>query len=1092
MTAEPIECPVCAASLRPGARFCDRCGASTLRAPVAGEGLPSSSARPLSGPVSSVPERRQTTVLFCDLVDSTRLSGQLDPEDLREVLHAFRAVARSVVARHEGFIASYLGDGVLVLFAYPRAHEDDPQRAVRAGLELVHAVPRIVTRHKDLLRVRVGIATGITVIGPLVASGTSFDEIVVGQTTNLAARLQAIAGPNSIVISDATKRLVDDEFECVSLGASELKGFEAPQECWQVVRERGEPDSVGSHQRQRMLPLVGRQHELDVLRERWRLASEGSGNLVLIQGEPGVGKSRLVVTLRELLAESPHATRRYTCAPRFQNTALFPVIHEIERTAGFAPDDSSAQKLDKLEAFLASDDRYEDVSDVSAIFASLLSIPFEGRYAPIGDSAEKQRARTFKALQTALFSIARPVPVLLIIEDIHWADPTTLELMGEILAEVPSRRILVVATMRPGFGNVCPPCKASVTLELQRLGLEQSRQMILQLAAGRDLGPGVVDQIANKAEGVPLFTEELTKMALEYGSPADQSDITKSLIPSTLQDSLAARLDRLVPTKELVRAASAIGREFSYDLLAEVLRVPEVELRASLRSLIAADIVHLQDEIQQSYSFKHVLLQEAAYAMMVRSARQLLHRRIADVLEARSPESRATNAEVLAHHFSEAGEPLLAVPYLEQAAQRASARAAHTEAYRQLRRGLELLLPASSGSRRDELELRLSVALGLAASATQGYAAPEVEGAYQRSLDLSRSLGKTADLFPALRGLCTFYIVRGALATARDVGQECLRLAEASGSAADLIESATALGYTLVYQGFLSEGQAQLARAIALYRQHDGERLSYPSLQDPAVASLALQAIAAWMSGEIRSAHQLRAEALALAERLGQPFNLAYARSFAALLSNIRTEFAEAAQHASVAQQVADQHGFPVWYGAATIHQSIALGNSGGAASAIPVLVHMLGLWQAGGAELSRPVFLWGLARCHVCAGDVTAALGALDEALATSKRTGEDLLLPEILRLKGELLHQQDPANVDLWRGQLLSAISSARLQGAKLLELRALATLLRCSAAERASSAGARLLELTRELREAGENDAELDDAQAALQAADAQRLS
>jgi len=1083
MTAEPSACPSCSASLRAGARFCDRCGAATR---PSDPGAPlSRSPTPFEVPASSVPERRQTTVLFCDLVDSTRLSVQLDPEDLREVLQSFREVARAVVARHEGFIASYLGDGVLVLFAYPRAHEDDPQRAVRAALELVAAVPRIVTRHKDLLRVRVGIATGITVIGPLVASGTSFDEIVVGQTTNLAARLQSLAGPNAIVISDATKRLVDGNFDCQSLGTHALKGFDAPLQCWQVVQERGEPDALAFKQGQRVLPLVGREQELALLQERWRLAGEGAGSLVLIQGEPGVGKSRLVATLRELVEESPHALRRYNCAPRFQNTALFPVIHEIERAAGFAADDSPGQKLDKLEAFLASDDRYDEVSSVSAILASLLSIPFEGRYAPLGDSAEKQRARTFQALKSALFAIARPVPVLLMVEDLHWADPTTLELLGEILAEVGARRILVVATVRPGFGEVCPPCETSFTIELPRLDLDQSRQMILQLADGKQLRPEVVEHIAHKSEGVPLFTEELTKIALEYGSLEDRSDITKSQIPSTLQDSLAARLDRLAPAKDLVRAASAIGREFSYDLLAEVLGAPEAELRASLRSLIAADIVRLQDEASQSYSFKHALLQEAAYAMMVRGARQQLHRRIAEVLEGHSSQSRAKDAEVLAHHFSEAGEPLSAVPYLEQAAQHASGRAAHTEAYRQLRRGLELLSQAAPGPRREELELRLSVALGLAASATQGYAAPEVEGAYQRSLDLSRRLGTTADLFPALRGLCTFYIVRGALATAHDVGQECLRLAEASGNPADLIESATALGYTLVYQGALAAGQAHLARAIALYREHHGETLSYPSLQDPAVASLALQAVAAWACGESQRAEQLRSEALALAERLAQPFNLAYARSFAALLGNLRCDFADAVKHASIGQQVADDHGFPVWYGAATIHLSIALGNSGDAANAIPVLVHMLTLWQASGAELSRPIFLWGLARSQATSGDTAAALAALEEAVAVSTRTGEQLMLPEILRLRGELLHAREPANVEVWQSQLSAAVSCARLQGARLLELRALTTLLTRVSGQLAQGTRGRLLQLAGELRDAGEAGAELQSAEAALNA-------
>jgi tetratricopeptide (TPR) repeat protein len=571
---------------------------------------------------------------------------------------------------------------------------------------------------------------------------------------------------------------------------------------------------------------------------------------------------------------------------------------------------------------------------------------------------------------------------------------------------------------------------------------------------------------------------------LEYGSLQQEGEARPSApaIPSTLQDSLAARLDRLFPVKDVVRVASAIGREFSYDLLSEVLNVSEGELRSSLRSLIAADIVHRQDESLETYSFKHVLLQEAAYAMMLRGTRQRLHKRIAEALEGR-PESSSTDADILAHHLVEAGEPLLAIPYLEQGAQVASARAAYTEARRRLLQGLELIAQAPAGDKRDELELRLSVALGLAASATQGYAAPEVEGAYQRSLDLSRRLGKTSDIFPALRGLCTFYIVRGALATARDVAQECLKLAESTRNPADLIESATALGYALVYGGALSEGRAQLARAVALYRENDGEKLCYPSLQDPAVASLALLAIAAWMAGESRRAERLQAEALELAERLGQPFNQAYAYSFAALLGNVRSKFSDAAKHAGVARQVAEKHGFTVWYGAATIHHAIVLGNTGQAATAIPVLIHMLALWKAGGAELSRPIFLWGLARCQVATGDVEAGLQALDEAVETSGHTGEGLLLSEILRLRAELLHTRDAQNVEAWRGQVLEAVAVARSQGAVMLELRALGTLATLTPDRGTQRDLGRLQELVSMLRDAGETDSEIEDAEAVL---------
>lgn len=1070
--------------------MCVACGAAVSSggdAEPAPQPKSQSAGRPGSGQRRSPlgnPERRQTTVLFCDLVDSTSLSVRLDPEDLREVLHAFRDCARDVIARHAGFIVSYMGDGVLALFSYPVAHEDDAARAVRAGLELVSAVSTLDTHLDVKLHARVGLATGVVVIDPLLVSGTSFDEVVFGQTTNLAARLQSGAAPDTVVISEVTKRLVEESFECSSLGASTPKGFDKPVPLWQVLRERREQDAAArAPRRSADLPLVGREQELAALLGAWQAARNGSGQLVVIQGEAGVGKSRLIHELRQRLAAEPHSILRYQCAPRFQDSALFPVIRQIERASAILPDDTPDSKLDKLADFVVRTNSSSD-DGLTRVLASLLDIPFGARLSPFSDSAERLKQRTFFALKQQFYSAARVAPLLVLVEDLHWADPTTIELLHEIVASIAERPILVLITVRPGASADLPKYPTTL-LDLARLDHAESERLVRELTRDKPLAAATVEHILAKGEGVPLFVEELTKAMLEAGALSPEGGGARGpelgAIPSALQDSLAARLDRISDVKDVVHVASAIGREFTRDLLAAVLEVPEAEVASALTTLAEADIVRVPADARAACSFKHVLLQDAAYAMMLRSTRRELHQRIGAVLEERVREGRAEDPAVLAHHFREAGAFERAISYLREAARVASAHAAHMEARRHLLRALELVARLEPSPLRDEHDIDLSVALGLATSATQGYAAPEVEAAYRRSLELCRKHANHAVLFPALRGLCTFYIVRAELGTARDLAEECVRVAEQSGSPADLIESATALGYTLVYQGALAAGREQLERAIALYRAHDGETLAYPSLQDPGVASLSLQAIVAWMMGEVHRSERVQAEALELAERLLRPFNRAYAHAFAALHGNARGRFAEAAQHAARGAAIAEEHGFPVWLGAASMHGAIARGSEEPAAS-IPLLTHMLGLWQAGGAELNRPFFLWGLALCQRAAGDMASALVTLDEADAQAKRSGEAFLSSEHHRLRGEIHGAASGGTDPRFREEILRAAAVAREQGACELELRALLSL-----GEPRPGPGtaelARIRELLARARDAGEDHEELKAAESRL---------
>jgi len=1042
----PATCSDCNFSNQPTAKFCGGCGKS-----LAGTGLGRETGHAGSRRAEPVPERRQVTVMFCDLAGSTSLATSLDLEDLRVVVRAFQAAAKTVISRHGGFISAFLGDGILVLFGYPQAHEDDPEQAVRAGLEIVSAVRTLRLEPPIFLDVRIGIATGLTVVGDLIGEGAAREEAVVGRTPNLAARLQSLAQPGEVIISDSTNKLVGKLFDCIDLGPQPLKGFSEPVSAWRVVDERSiESRFEAVHARSELSPIVGREREFESLVERWDRLCNGAGQVVLVRGEPGIGKSRISQALQERIATEPHVLLRYFCAPRFQNTALYPVIRQLEWAARLAPGDPPAAKLDKLEALLRRSCSASELSETAPYIATLLSISFGDRYPTISETPERQKERTLAALKSCVAALAQDGPVLLIWEDLHWIDPTSLEFIVQLVEAIPSVRMLLLVTSRPEFN---PPWGAhphTMTLELTRLERKNGASIIRHLTRQDQLPPQILDQILEKSDGVPLFIEELTKAVIESGilqqQPAQTTASRPSAVPvpSTLHDSLLARLDRLATGKEVAQVASAIGREFTYDLLSDVYEARGAELDEGLARLVNAGLIHASGiPPDSSYTFKHALIQEEAYATMLRDKRRRLHGRIAEVLEGQG-ETAVSIPELLAHHLTEAGSLEKAFPYWKDAGYRAKDRAAYTDGCAHITKALELLQYVPDAIRR-QVELDLQLQLGYCMQASQGYAAPGVAAAYQRARELCGILGHVAELYPVLRGLYVFYTVRCEFDTARELAEQCLRLGKEAFESDKkrpeyLIEGYNALSYVLFYQGDLQGAFRTFTEAVELYRAHDGHHLSYPFVpQDPAVAAFSALAIAAWLLGDAPRADQCSDDALALAESLNRPFDRAYAHCFKAMFENIRRQPQRALDHAGKAISIAQEYGFTIWLGAGTIHLAIAMAALGQTGQALAYLTPALAGWEGCGAKLNLSFFLAGLSETHRAVGSTEQALEAVDRAILHATHYNEHFYEATLYRLRGELRSLQNGAAAERAEADLRRAIEIANQQGARMLELRA-----------------------------------------------------
>jgi class 3 adenylate cyclase len=644
-------------------------------------------------PVSA--ERRQLTVMFVDLVGSTALSARLDPEDMREIIGTYHRCCAKEISRGGGTVAKYMGDGVLAYFGYPEAHEDDPERAVRSALALIEAVPGLRTGHDALLQVRLGIATGLVVVGDLIGEGDARERGVVGDTPNLAARLQGVAEPNTVVIADATRRLLGNLFEFEDLGPRDLKGIAAPARAWAVLRRSAVESRFDALRAASLTALIGREEELEALVRRWGKAKTGDGQAVLLSGEPGIGKSRLTAALLERLADEPHTRLRYFCSPERTDTALYPIIGQMERAAGLARDDDPKAKLDKLDAVLA---QTSTSGEDAALFAEMLSLANDGRYPALELAPQKRRQRTLEALTVQVSALARSQPVLMIFEDIHWVDPTSLEVLGRLLDQLQPISVLLLATFRPEFSAPWEAQAHVTSLTLGRIGKREAAAIVSSLTEGKTLSRNVMDEIVDRTDGIPLFVEEMTKAVLEAESEgAARRTIAATpspavLVPPSLHASLMARLDRLGPAKEVAQIGAAIGREFSYELLASVAQKSAADLHRALDRFSDAGLVFSRGvPPDATFIFKHALVRDAAYGTLLRGQRQSLHGRIAAVLERDFPDMAKTQPEVLARHSAEAGLFAEAINHYLAAAQRATAGSNNVEASRHVAKGLELL-----------------------------------------------------------------------------------------------------------------------------------------------------------------------------------------------------------------------------------------------------------------------------------------------------------------------------------------------------------------------------------------------------------------
>jgi class 3 adenylate cyclase/predicted ATPase len=992
--------------------------------------------------------------MFCDLVGSTALATALDPEDMREIVRAYQEVCTAVIDRFEGYIAQYLGDGLLVYFGYPHSHEDDAQRAVRAALGIVEAMEQPSThlrRQRDVpLSVRVGIHTGIVVVGEI-GSGTRHEHLALGETPNLSARLQAIAEPDTVVISATTHRLIERWFVCRDLGVHAVKGTSTPLQVYRVLSDRSVPGGLEAVSGG-VTPLVGRDQELGLLLGRWEQVKDGLGQVVLLSGEPGIGKSRLVRVVKDHIASEPHLRWECRCSAYHQDSALHPLIDLFERALEFGRDETPRERWAKIEAALAR--RSLAQPETVALWAAFLSVPIREPHPPLNLSPQRQKQKTLEAIVTLLSALAAEQPLLFIIEDLHWADPSTRELIELVLDQVAAVPILMLLTARPDFRAPWAKRGHLTDLTVHRLTQKQAALMVERMTGGKPLPADVLQQIVAKTDGVPLFVEELTKMVLESGLLHEERDryaLTGALpplaIPSTLRDSLMARLDRLATVKEVAQIGAALGRTFHYELLGAVASVDDATLQRALARLVESELLHRRGvPPDATYIFKHALIQETAYQSMLKSRRQQLHTRIAETLVERFPETAATQPELVAHHYTEAGLAAEAVDYWRKAGRRAIERSANAEAAAHLTRGLEVLEKLPDGSERLGRELDLRTALGPALMAIKGFGSPEVANTYARARELCQRIGDTPKLFAVLRGLWEFYEIRADAETGRELAEQLLQLAEQSGDRTLLVIAHDVVQDTSLWLGEYTKTRAYMERGLALYDPQADRALAFVhGGYDPAMACHCFGGHALWYLGYADRAVTHSREALALADQLAHPPTLVFALSHAAVLHQFRGEPRLAQKRSDAAIALAKEHGFDFWLAHATIPHGWALVQQGHTDEGLAEIVDGLARYQATGAELERPLWIALLADAYARAGRPERGLAAVEEALADVEKTGVRFHEAELRRLKGELLLRGPAPSEDGAAVCFLRAIETARQRQARSIELRAVMSLSR-----------------------------------------------
>jgi len=994
-------------------------------------------------------ERRHLTVMICDLVGSTALTARLDPEDMGAVIDAYHAACARITLSYDGFLADFRGDGILAYFGYPRAHEDDAERTVRAGLDIIAAVARLETRAGEPLSVRIGIATGIVVVGDR-GEGKLREHAVVGDAPNLAARLQTLVGPNTVVVAESTRRLLGDLFRLRDLGRHELKGIGELVGAWAVEGLSASESRFKAVRPAGLADLIDRKTEMDFLLDRQRLAWKGEGQIILISGEPGIGKSRLAAALAERVASQPHTQFRYQCSSYHANSALHPIIDQLERVAEFKADDTPERRLDKLEALLALGTT--QVQAVAPLFAALLSIPFGDRYPQLAFSPAQQRRRTLAALLDQFESHARQQPILLLIEDAQWADDTSLELLDLIVERARQLPIVALVTFRTEFEPPWAGLANVGTLTLGRLDRENVESIVTQVASGRALPTEVMKQIVAKTDGNPLFVEELTKTVLEAGILIEHPDgyrldgrLPPLAIPETLQDSLMARLDRLHSVKEIAQVGAAIGREFSYSLIRAVVARDEIALKDALTALEQAELLYRQGEPPEAvYSFKHALVRDAAYESLLKSRRHQLHGQIARALEEKFPDVVTGEPEILARHFTEAGIVDLAASYWLKAGNRALSHSANAEAVKHLRRGLELTQELAQSPERVRKELDFYLALGPAVAATEGDAAHETSRVFSHARDLLGDGGTLKEQMTILWGTYLAHSIRAEHTVALEVARQCLSLAanhEHPGVSA-LANRFT--GQTLHYMGAFVDARAHLERTLALCATNPETIATYRRFGvDDQVNTLSFLASTLLLLGYPDQSAAAAEKAETRARAIGLAFTTALAFSNMAVLGTIGGDPRRALANADEAAAISVDNEFASIDQRARFFRGSLLAQAGDPQLGIELMRSALAAAEGNSERNRRTLYLCHIASAHASLGQPEVGLGLLDEAIQMAEATSEKFFEAELYRLRGKILlslGKKGEAEAELQR-----ALTIAQQQRARWWELRAATDLAR-----------------------------------------------
>jgi class 3 adenylate cyclase/predicted ATPase len=1005
---------------------------------------------PPSGIIARAPqaERRQLTIMSCELIGSAALSGPIDLEDLRDVVDAYHRCVADTAGRFLGFVAKRTGNVALVGFGYPAAHEDDAERAVLAGLELCVEVRTLSTQTNAAWQCRVGIATGLVIVSDSADLGGRERELV-GEVLNLSGRLQEIADPSTVVIADDTRKLLGSLFELQDLGAKDLKGIAGPVRAWSALRASSVESRFEALRAGDLTELVGREEEVELLLRRWSKAKSGAGQAVLLTGEAGIGKSRLAATLLKHLASEPHTPLRYFCSPQHTDSAFYPIIGQLERAAGLAREDTTQAKLDKLDAVLA---RSSASAQDAALIAEMLSLPNDGRYPELDLTPQQRRQKTLEALIGQMAALARQRPLLVIFEDAHWADPTTLEAFDRVADRIRNLRVLLIVTFRPEFQSSWIGRSHVAAVTLNRLVERDIDAMIDRLAGNKQLPANIRQDIIERTDGIPLFVEEMTKAVLEAESEQAAERIVAAVpsparaVPASLHASLMARLDRLGPAKEVAQVGAAIGREFSYALLAAVVRSPEADLGSALDRLIAAGLLFRQGlPPNATYLFKHALVQDAAYGTLLREPRRALHAQIAETLESQFAEIAENQPELLARHLAEAGQTRPAIAAWHRAGEGALLRAAYVEATEHLGKAIELSENLPPGPAERLLRFQLQIGHGNALIPSRGYGAPETAHAFARAAELAAGIEDAATRFPARYGLWVGSLVRGEPEPIRVLSAEFLRDAERQPGSVEVLIGHRIVGASRWYDGDYIDARTHLELALAAFKAEEHRPLAFRYGQDVGVAGMIFLALTLWPLGKIESANRVAADAVAYAPNTKHLATVAYALTHTCLLELLSRDPVKLLVHGESLEAVSRELGLRFWFGYASFARGYTRLRAGNTGSGAAEMRNGLDMLHEQGIAWCVPLLQSVYAEAESELGQSESALATINEAIAFGEHTGQRWIEAELHRVRGDILLRITGPDFAAAETSLKHAIEIARHQQTKTFELRGAVALAR-----------------------------------------------